>query len=62
MNRWILWPLIAIVVTVFSGIRSVGGMEKLRRSNHPVQAVAAMVIFGLVVGLLIAWAAQAIFD
>ena len=61
MSRWVLWPIAAIVVTVVCGIVSLGGLKKLWHGNHPVQAVTAMVFYGLVVGLLIAWAAEALF-
>lgn len=60
-NRWVFWPAVGALITVFTGIRSLGGLQKLRQGNHPVQSVVGMIIIGMIIGLVIAWGTKALF-
>lgn len=60
-NRWVFWPIVGALVMMFTGIKSLGGVQKLKEGNHPVQAVIGMVVIGALGGLLIAWTTKAIF-
>lgn len=53
-NRWIFWPVVGMIVTIISQIRRIG-FRKLKQKKHPFKTVLAMVVFGVVIGLFMAW-------
>lgn len=59
-HRWLFWPIVGSIITPIVQIRKIG-YEKFREGNHPFQALIAMIIFGIVIGLIMAWVTKVIF-
>jgi len=60
-NRWVFYPIVGAVIMLLTGIRSLGGIQRLREGNHPAQAVIVMICLGVLVGFFMAWVTKVLF-
>lgn len=59
-NRWTFYPIVGAVMFVIVGVPKMG-VDRLRRSNHPIQAIVALAVFGALAGLFMAWVTRELF-
>jgi len=59
-HRWIFWPIVGAIIIPIIQIRKIG-YRNFREGNHPFQALIVIIIYGIIVGLIIAWLTKVIF-